>query len=145
MSTPVPALMRIREVAPAVPEHVAALRKVGVDCITRWRLSELADSVASLVGELAANAVTHASGHEVVLELTYCQESSVLRIAICEVGASKAGLPLRAQRPDDDAESGRGLYLVDLLAQDWGRDGTCTWCTLHTPRVTSGRSRTRDT
>ncbi|MEK8144013.1 hypothetical protein NKH18_25075 [Streptomyces sp. M10(2022)] len=34
-----------------------------------------------------------------------------------------------------DEESGRGLALVDVIAESWGvtEDGTCTWCCLSVP------------
>jgi hypothetical protein len=38
-----------------------------------------------------------------------------------------------------DSETGRGLFLVDALADRWGvsADGTTTWCTLTLPEDTT--------
>ncbi|MFI6686186.1 ATP-binding protein [Streptomyces sp. NPDC050485] len=82
--------------------------------------SEPSDTVALLVAELAANAVLHAyvSGRGFELGLLL-REDGVLRIEVTDTRADKA-LPVVASAVPDDRESGRGLLLVQALADHWG-------------------------
>lgn len=74
---------------------------------------EIADAVAVMTSELATNSVRHAeSDFEVAVDRT----PDKIRIAVTDRGA---GLPIvRALEPD--GLSGRGLYIVEQLADDWG-------------------------
>ncbi|MEV5430063.1 ATP-binding protein [Streptomyces sp. NPDC052701] len=83
--------------------------------LERWGLAEreeVADVAELLVGELAANAVLHAASR---FRLTLFAAHGVLR---CEVTDADRRVPrvLRAGH----AENGRGMFLVDALAQRWG-------------------------
>jgi hypothetical protein len=56
--------------------------------------------------------------------------------SVCPVPPLADGIPreptVRSRdvgRPDQEAERGRGLVLVEALTDAWGRDGTCIWCT----------------
>lgn len=95
-----------------------------------------------IVGELAANAATHGrvSGRDFRL-LTYVV-GDTLRIEVTDTRGDLLPCP---QQTAADAESGRGLLLVDALADRWprpasaqdrlGRDGD------RTDRITSPASR----
>ncbi|MFD7018891.1 ATP-binding protein [Streptomyces sp. NPDC059928] len=82
--------------------------------------SEVSDTAALLVAELAANAVLHGyvsgRGFELGLEL---YGDDVLRIEVTDTRADRT-LPVVASAAPDDAESGRGLLLVQALADHWG-------------------------
>ncbi|BBJ47221.1 hypothetical protein SSPO_099390 [Streptomyces antimycoticus] len=94
--------------------------------LTHWGLAALADTVETLIGEIAANAVQHTCADRVTLSLSYAHD--LLRL---EVEAGTSGWPrLRTPAPDD--ESGRGMLIVNMLAEEWGtsEDGSATWCTL---------------
>ncbi|MEV5950226.1 ATP-binding protein [Streptomyces sp. NPDC051993] len=82
--------------------------------------SEASDTAALIVAELAANAVLHAyvsgRGFELGLEL---YGDGVLRIEVTDTRADRT-LPVVASAAPDDAESGRGLLLVQTLADHWG-------------------------
>ena len=82
------------------------------------------DEAVLLVSELATNAVEHtATGNVGRFDVTICQGQTSLLIAIKDDGSSKMPLP----RPADAlAEDGRGLGLVDLVADRWGYRGTST-------------------
>lgn len=70
-----------------------------------------------IVGELAANAATHGrvSGRDFRL-LTYVV-GDTLRIEVTDTRGDLLPCP---QQAATDAESGRGLLLVDALADRWG-------------------------
>ncbi len=91
----------------------AAARHFAVDVVRRLGAGDLADDVALVVTELAANAVVHArTGFTVGLSVS----PDALRISVCDVSplpAGQAGLALHA-------EPLHGLYAVDALASRWG-------------------------
>ncbi|MBV9026907.1 MAG: ATP-binding protein [Streptomycetaceae bacterium] len=99
----------------------------------RWGLSQLADDVALVIGELGANAVEHGHGASVDLAVSYD-----MRQVHIEVDDRTPGNRPRLLSPDSHRENGRGMFIVAALATCWGTsdDGTCTWCTLEVP---SGR------
>lgn len=76
------------------------------------------DPTAHVVAELAANAVTHGRipGRDFLL-LVYVVGNTV-RIEVTDTRADR--LPHHPEQPAPDAESGRGLLIVDALADRWG-------------------------
>ncbi|QNP65864.1 ATP-binding protein [Streptomyces genisteinicus] len=105
------------------PRGARLARRLAVIQCERWGFghdSELARSVALIVGELAANAVTHGRvpGRDVELVLARDPGAAVLRIEMSDArGESRP--PERPPVPGPLAESGRGLLLVDALADRW--------------------------
>ncbi|MFJ7899445.1 ATP-binding protein [Streptomyces sp. NPDC096198] len=80
------------------------------------------DDITPCVSELATNAVLHGSpaGHLILVRVI--AHEALLRIEVHDAGESHP-LP---KAPADDDPSGRGLFLVEALADDWGaapRDG----------------------
>lgn len=75
------------------------------------------DPATQIVAELAANAATHGrvSGRDFGLVLYVV--GNTLRI---EVTDTRGDLQPRPQPLTPEAESGRGLVLVDALADKWG-------------------------
>ncbi|WP_049575397.1 ATP-binding SpoIIE family protein phosphatase [Streptomyces sp. SBT349] len=93
-------------------ESVREARRMVRESLARWDLEELEDSVELLVSEVVTNAVRYAERPVSVRLL----RTDVLR---CEVGDDVPQLPrLRQAGPAD--EGGRGLYLVQRLARQWG-------------------------
>ncbi|MFC7933290.1 ATP-binding protein, partial [Streptomyces cinereoruber] len=97
--------------------------------LARWDLEELTDSVELLISEVVTNAVRYAE-RPVVLRLL---RTDVLR---CEVGDDSPQLP-RQRRVRDMDEYGRGLFIVNQLAQRWGATrlsgGKVVWFELRLP------------
>ncbi|MFF8591427.1 ATP-binding protein [Streptomyces sp. NPDC015220] len=83
--------------------------------LRRWGLPT--DSASHIVAELAANAATHGRVPGRDFRLTLYVIGGTLRIEVADTRGDH--LPA-LQRPADDAESGRGLLLVDALADRWG-------------------------
>jgi anti-sigma regulatory factor (Ser/Thr protein kinase) len=87
------------------------------------RLVETAELVTS---ELVTNALRYGIGADIGMRLYLSATHLVI-----EVRDGSPDLPvLRRAKPGD--EDGRGLVLVDAMADDWGTspDGTRTWCSL---------------
>ena len=83
--------------------------------------SDVSCAVALVVGELAANAVQHGRvpGREFGLRLILDRAAGVLRVEVADAASAKR-LPTAAPSSSPDGESGRGLLLVDVLAELWG-------------------------
>lgn len=93
-------------------ESVREARRLVRQSLAGWGLSEIEDSVELLISEVVTNAVRYAE-RPVTVRLLH---TDVLR---CEVGDDVPQLPrLRQAGPAD--EGGRGLYLVQRLARQWG-------------------------
>ncbi|MEV5506240.1 ATP-binding protein [Streptomyces orinoci] len=94
-----------------------------------WQVRR-ADDVLLCVSELATNALRHGvpPGREFLLHL-WLLEDRTLRV---EVHDSGPGFPRVLAPAVGEQESGRGLVLVDALADKWGvgeRDpGKVVWC-----------------
>ncbi|WP_326796632.1 ATP-binding protein [Streptomyces sp. NBC_01808] len=105
--------------------------------LARWQVdSRTAETAVLLLSELVTNAVCHGRvppGRRVGTRLTL--GGGCLRI---EVADANDDLPLPRTAGEDD-ESGRGLALVDALADGWGTYrraggvGKCVWVELRLP------------
>ncbi|WP_320782860.1 SpoIIE family protein phosphatase [Streptomyces sp. CRN 30] len=116
---------------PAEPASVPAGRHFLRGHLGAWALDALADSAQLLVSELLTNAVCHARGPLVLRIWHSARELGV------EVTDRSVPRP-RARPADAAAEHGRGLLLVESLADAWGTrpdtDGKTVWFTFLTPR-----------
>ncbi|GGP79745.1 ATP-binding protein [Streptomyces variabilis] len=75
------------------------------------------EAARHVVAELAANAVTHGRVPGRDFRLAFHVVGHTLRIEVTDTRSDR--LP-QHQRPSPDAESGRGLLLVEALADRWG-------------------------
>ena len=83
----------------------------------------VADEAVLLVSELCTNALLHtASGHGGTFEVAVYLCSFSVRVEVRDGGAVRA--PNLRQLADTCAEDGRGLGLVELLADCWGHSGS---------------------
>ncbi|MGW3952980.1 ATP-binding protein [Streptomyces sp. NPDC004752] len=113
--------------------RVGIMRRIVSARLRYCGLEVLHDDVMLIVSELLTNALLHSGTTKITLSITVEDES--LRIAVGD------GMPgCAAPKPTDgDAESGRGLALVEHLVQenggDWGTGdaGATTWCLLDVP------------
>lgn len=85
---------------------------------------EASDAVAQIVAELAANAVTHGRVRGRCFELRLVQldhsTDALLRIEVSDArGERRPPAPGTLAEPGSDAESGRGLLVVEGLADRW--------------------------
>lgn len=83
--------------------------------LRRWGLP--VETASHIVAELGANAVTHGRVPGRDFRLTLYVAGGTLRIEVTDTRGER--LP-EAQVPEDVAESGRGLVIVDALAVRWG-------------------------
>nr|WP_233359781.1 ATP-binding protein [Streptomyces sp. GMY02] len=112
---------------PSRPESAASARRlVQVVVLRHWGLSpKLTEDAVLLVSELVGNAVRHTGAR--VFGLRLRRRRGWIRV---EVRDPSRGLPCLMPVQELDI-SGRGLFLVDKLADRWGVDllprGKTTW------------------
>jgi anti-sigma regulatory factor (Ser/Thr protein kinase) len=83
--------------------------------LAEYGLQDQAEIAELLVSELATNAVVHARGR---YRLSLCLAAGRLRCTVADEGPD---LPrTHGESSDADSENGRGLLLVDALADRWG-------------------------
>jgi anti-sigma regulatory factor (Ser/Thr protein kinase) len=123
---------------PADPRSVSAARRFVTEVLS-GSPPELLDAVELMVSELATNAVGHV---QTSFELTLRRTAQEIRVEVRDHGA---GTPaIRAPGPDDPR--GRGLRIVDGLADRWGVDyqppaGKIVWFTLAVPATAASGGR----
>lgn len=116
----------------ARPKSVAEARRLTVEILKRLRIGEEARENAELiVSELVTNAVVHgATGRDPHVLLVVMRSGSKLKVKVYDTSSNLG--PRTA--PASDAESGRGLVIVDALSDRWGATaseyGKCLWAEL---------------
>jgi anti-sigma regulatory factor (Ser/Thr protein kinase) len=116
----------------AEPEEVAGLRRILRLHLGLWGLHEVIDAAQLCVSELVSNVITHVGlGTPTTLAVT--MNGTHLRIEVHDPDTRALPTLLAA---GSDAESGRGMALVDAVADRWGvqlrADRKVTWCELAT-------------
>jgi CheY-like chemotaxis protein len=85
---------------------------------------ELVETVELLLTEMVTNAVVHA-GSSTTVSVGLLEDHVHVQVH------DRVPAAVQARRPDEDAESGRGLLLVEALARSWGSapfaDGKIVW------------------
>lgn len=83
-----------------------------------WHLTGLAHNAELLVSELVTNAVTasRSAGSDSPIQLLLLSDTAR---AVIMVWDASPHLPVRAE-PGTDAETGRGLLLVEMISDEWG-------------------------
>ncbi|MFF8847952.1 ATP-binding protein [Streptomyces sp. NPDC015127] len=102
------------------------LRRIVRASLTHWEWTDVIDTAELLLTELVTNALRHGKADDIGVRVYLDGDRCVIEV----VDGSPVRPELRQAGPDD--ESGRGLLLVESLAESWGvsSDGTTTWCTL---------------
>ncbi|WP_063774167.1 ATP-binding SpoIIE family protein phosphatase [Streptacidiphilus rugosus] len=99
------------------PERIATARRELRAILQDWDGPEGADAAVLLVSELLANVLLH-TDQEAALLVELSGQAGERRLRI-EVSDGSDELPHR-RSPGEMASSGRGLVLLDLLADRWG-------------------------
>ncbi len=99
---------------PARPQSVAGARALVRAALEQWRADDLVDTVALLLSELVTNAVVHAAAAPTVAVHLLPDR---VHVEVADSDTSQ----LEVRHPPPSAESGRGLALVEALADAWGQ------------------------
>jgi len=116
-----------------LPAHearwVGSLRRTCAGKLRRAALPGLIDPVGLVISELVTNGLVHGTGEELAVRFLLTTRQLVIEVADGSPGRAR----VRVAAPED--ESGRGMALVDAIADAWDTspDGTTTWCSFALP------------
>jgi anti-sigma regulatory factor (Ser/Thr protein kinase) len=118
-------------------DSVPAARAFLAQLLSGWEIADqVIDEASLLATELMSNAVEHGSG---VVNLEIAVHNGVLRVGVHD---DAADTPVVVDVADSSL-SGRGIWLVQSIARDWGSDssgeepGKTVWFELVTLRAPS--------
>lgn len=94
----------------AARDHVARL-------VVAHALDPLLADAEVVTSEIVANAIVHGSSAGLAVLLEVAVAASAVRVAVLDYSDR---VPVLRELPPDDAQSGRGLHLIDSLAKSWG-------------------------
>ncbi|MGW6024462.1 ATP-binding protein [Streptomyces sp. NPDC055099] len=107
----------------STPRGARLARHLALHRLNTWGIpydSEASDTAALLVAELAANAVTHGRVPGRDFEVRLSLDARTLRIDVSDPrGERRIDEPGAVEAPPTGAEGGRGLLLVEALADRW--------------------------
>jgi anti-sigma regulatory factor (Ser/Thr protein kinase) len=110
---------------------VPEARRFVARTLREWKLDVIADTAMLLTSELVTNAVLHART-DVTVDVTRTNDG--VRVAITD----GSPLPPALRHHSMTATTGRGIHLLDQLADEWQADATLdgktVWFTLSTTR-----------
>jgi anti-sigma regulatory factor (Ser/Thr protein kinase) len=120
---------------PARPSAVPHARRCVRSTLAAWQLDAVADDTELVVSELLTNAVRAAAHAAAVVVLYVALDPDWLSVLVWD---SCPEPPVRPARAADDAESGRGLEIVDAVSERWGTcnlaaGGKIVWAQLGVP------------
>ena len=121
------------------PRSVSLARRWGARLLTEWGMPQLAGDAAVLLTELAINAVLHGALPGRLFRVRLTLVGATLRIAVTDPRGERVP---RRRAPDPDDQFGRGLVIVEMLADRWGVEeheiGKTVWC-----EISASATRTR--
>ena len=98
----------------AGPTAAAEARRQVRAAICAWGITADPSIAILLTSELVTNAIRHETGETITLDIACCRGQ--LRVDVHDTSRT---LPVLVDAPAD-AETGRGLMLVDTLSEKWG-------------------------
>ncbi|MFD9850503.1 ATP-binding protein [Streptomyces parvus] len=107
-------ILASRDLSGTSPHSPDAAREFARETLREWGLPQHADTAQLVVSELTTNAVQHGGNGTMSLVLYLPAPMRLLKIAVTDRG--RAGGVLRPPVPAPDAESGRGLLMVEALS-----------------------------
>lgn len=118
-------------VAQAEPERLSDARRQLRELLHDWQDADQVDAAVLLASEVVTNVLVHTDGDALLVAEVTRGGRRRLRV---EVTDSSDDLPHR-RHPGELASSGRGLVMMELLADTWGVDprgtGKSIWFELH--------------
>ncbi|WP_346010816.1 ATP-binding protein [Streptomyces sp. SID5910] len=93
------------------------VRRIVRSYLAEWELTVLTDAVELGVTELLANVVRHVPDRRCTLLLLRRADRAGVRVEVTDGSPRR---PRLAEEVPDDAEGGRGLVLLDAVADKWG-------------------------
>ncbi|GGY42715.1 ATP-binding SpoIIE family protein phosphatase [Streptomyces omiyaensis] len=126
-------------IAQAEPERIAEAREQMRQLLHDWTDRDQLDSAVLMVSEMVTNVLVHTDGDALLTAEVACgDQGRRLRV---EVSDASDELPHK-RHPGEMASSGRGLVLMEMLADVWGveprGEGKTIWFELNEPTGPEG-------
>lgn len=122
----------------AEAKEVPVLRRIMRRHLGLWGLAEVSESAQLCVTEMVSNVIAHV-GWGTPATLAVSMKGTHLRIEVQDPDTRALPTLLHAEA---DSERGRGMALVDAVADRWGvllhADRKITWCELATTLISPG-------
>ena len=96
----------------AAPESARAFVR---EILKAWELHRISQVTELLISELVTNAVRHVDS---TITVRASRRTSRVRVEVEDASPT----PPRLQHPQPDEPDGRGILIIDTLADDWGTD-----------------------
>ena len=119
----------------ALPTAVGSARVHARFIVSEWAMTEMAETVTLVVSELVTNAVLASTGTDgrpkyrnasAGLPVVHMRLSSDHVRLVIEVWDLSPQAP-EARQPEQDAENGRGLLLIEAVSKRWGYERVPGW------------------
>jgi anti-sigma regulatory factor (Ser/Thr protein kinase) len=118
---------------PATPDAPAAARAVVGSVLHVWGLAEISPDAQLVISEMVTNAYRHAPGTD-SFELELARLTDGVRISLADGSSIR---PI-VRELANDAPSGRGMHIVEVLVSEWGAEdhhgGKRIWVRINRPR-----------
>ncbi|WP_329237710.1 SpoIIE family protein phosphatase [Streptomyces sp. NBC_00111] len=112
----------------ADPQGLSEARSIVRQALTDWDLAGLADDAELVTGELLVNVLLHTEGGAVLTLEVLPEPVRRIRLSVQD----RSSVWPRRRTPGETSTSGRGLLLLDAVAESWGieprGEGKAVWC-----------------
>ncbi|MCX4416385.1 SpoIIE family protein phosphatase [[Kitasatospora] papulosa] len=112
----------------ADPQGLSEARAIVRQALTDWGLAGLADDAETVTGELLVNVLLHTEGGAVLTLEVLPEPVRRIRLSVQD----RSSVWPRRRTPGETSTSGRGLLLLDAVAERWGieprGEGKAVWC-----------------
>ncbi|MFF9686951.1 SpoIIE family protein phosphatase [Streptomyces sp. NPDC014623] len=112
----------------ADPQGLSEARSIVRQAVADWGLAGLADDAELVTGELLVNVLLHTEGGAVLTLEVLPEPVRRIRLSVQD----RSSVWPRRRSPGETSASGRGLLLLDAVAERWGveprGEGKAVWC-----------------
>ncbi|WP_329042530.1 SpoIIE family protein phosphatase [Streptomyces sp. NBC_00178] len=112
----------------ADPEGLSEARSIVRQALADWGLAVLADDAVLVTGELLVNVLLHTEGGAVLTLEVLPEPVRRIRLSVQD----RSSVWPRRRAPGETSTTGRGLLLLDAVAERWGieprGEGKAVWC-----------------
>ncbi|MGW0782187.1 SpoIIE family protein phosphatase [Streptomyces sp. NPDC002913] len=117
----------------ADPQGLSEARSIVRQALKDWDLAGLADDAELVTGELLVNVLLHTEGGAVLTLEVLPEPVRRIRLSVQD----RSSVWPRRRTPGETSTSGRGLLLLDAVAECWGieprGEGKAVWCEIGPP------------
>lgn len=113
----------VRRLFEAEPQSVHDAREFTVAAMDCWGLRSRTEDVRLCVSELASNALTHGTSGDHCFLLVLDHDGTRVRVEVHDSRGRGEGAEPKVRRPGEGEVRGRGLLIVEAVADRWGVEG----------------------